>query len=265
MNVVRQVLEDASGIASICGRGTAARWLGGVLLKSPAILRRRNLQPVDRLFKPVPRALRHRRADGSVVQVRATGPQLLTGVREMWVRGDYLADGWLTLPEGEAVVDLGANRGLFTLMALAHHPANRAVCVEAAQPLLSVLGENLRLNGFEDRAAVVDRFIGSATRYQDDMRRRDDYAVAQTIAQEQLVADHDLGAIGLLKCDIEGSEFGVLRSDAPLVQGARQVTAEIHSFAGDVATILAELEAAGMETRIAAQRGGTWIVQARRV
>ena len=64
-------------------------------------------------------------------RARLFGEQVISGIREIWVRDVYLNRGILSIAPDATVVDLGANAGNFTMLALAHGSGVRCVSVEA--------------------------------------------------------------------------------------------------------------------------------------
>ncbi|ESR24780.1 tRNA1(Val) (adenine(37)-N6)-methyltransferase [Lutibaculum baratangense] len=64
--------------------------------------------------------------------------------------------------EGETVLDLGAGAGVASLCLLARVPGAKAILVEADPAMAELAEENLRRNGFGDRAAVRCLRIGEA-------------------------------------------------------------------------------------------------------
>lgn len=126
---------------------------------------------------------------------------------------------------GGTVVDVGANIGFFTIeSSLAVGAGGRVIAIEAAPPHISALHANLRLNdiknveviesgvGEENCSANLTLPVGSnlgmftvgkvegRTSYQINLRTLDD-----------LLLEHDVGPVDLIKMDIEGSEFRALK------------------------------------------------------
>ena len=72
--------------------------------------------------------------------------------------------------------------------------------------------------------------------------------------------------IGILKCDIEGSEFGLLGPHSKLLAMTRVLACEVHAFAGDVAKLVADVQATGLAIgSIDRSRDGSVTLLARRV
>src|SRR5687768_10363700 len=104
----RQLASDFNGLRRVCGNAFAVRWLAAVARHFPTCLKTRNLQAADLAFGRGPVGAKFGHAQAQLV-----GDSIVTGVREIWVRDCYLGDGFLTIPDGSTVVDIGANFGTF--------------------------------------------------------------------------------------------------------------------------------------------------------
>jgi hypothetical protein len=256
MNAIGTILRDAAGLRQTLGAAAAARWMLAIATKFPKVRKSGTLQPADRTMGDRPRLLRHRTG----ARARAAGINLVTGVREVWVRDAYLRDNWLVLPPGGTVVDLGGNRGLFTLLALASHPQNRCITVEADASFVRLIESNLKLNGWEDRCQLHAGVIGEPLGVLETASPKD---LSPAIDQQE-IADSISGRIDFLKVDIEGSEYGVLTPDSPLLQLADQVAMEVHDLQEPLEVLLRTLDDAGFEHRLIDQNPVNAILQARR-
>ena len=117
--MLRVIFADFWGLRRVGGFALAVRWLFAIVFNFRQCRAERNLQPADRAMGEGPFAVRMDDA-----RARVIGPQVLSGVREIWVRDVYLQRGLLTMPTQGTVVDLGANMGNFTLLALAQGPGS---------------------------------------------------------------------------------------------------------------------------------------------
>jgi hypothetical protein len=199
----------------------ALRWLTGMAREARKCVATRSFVPADDSMGDGPFRVNLRGATASLV-----GQHVFRGLREIWVRDVYLGGGFLSIPDGSTVVDLGANMGNFTLLALGHGPRVRVVSVEASETCVAKLRRSLAANGWDDRAQVIHAFIigeGVASL---------DLQGAQAIHESQLIGRAALKSVDFLKCDIEGSEFGLLGPDSRLLRMARQIAMEVHRFGG---------------------------------
>jgi FkbM family methyltransferase len=242
LNQVRAIVADARGIATVCGWLIALRWLTWIALTLPACVRSRNLQPADRRMGSGPF-----RVSRGASHALLSGPQVFSGIREIWVRDVYLRDDYLQIPQGAVVIDFGANLGNFTNLALAQHPDVRVIAVEPSLALSSSLLKSVSNNGWANRVAVKRAFVGVSTRVQSAVADIPDYQDAPFITEEEFLSEFDIKRVDFLKCDIEGSEFFLLRPESRLLAMTRSLAIEIHTWGGPVSSFLSGLRDIGFE------------------
>jgi FkbM family methyltransferase len=260
MSMIRTVASDAAKITRACGPVIGSRWLAGIGFNWRSCLAARNLQPADRALGRGPFHARLGPARALLV-----GDNAFSGLREIWARDVYLGGGFLKIPPQATVLDLGANVGNFTLLALGHGPDVRVVSVEANAEMCECdLPGNLRANGWEHRANIINAFVGGQTRVQDDMIRRNLDRVAPSLSEAALIGAAGLTRIDLLKCDIEGSEFELLTPTSALLAMTSQLAIELHSWAGKPSEFIAMLRQLGFETRITVDTPEATVVLAKR-
>jgi FkbM family methyltransferase len=86
---------------------------------------------------------------------------LLDGYWEQWITNVFLS----VVQPGMRVVEVGANMGWYSLLAAANiGPAGKLVSFEANPRMAEILRRNISINGFLDRAEVVDKAVFSANR-----------------------------------------------------------------------------------------------------
>jgi FkbM family methyltransferase len=259
---IKVILRDARGIARVCGPAMALHWLFCIARSAPQCLAEKNLQPADRLMGRGPFRVRRGRARATLA-----GEQVFSGIREIWVRDVYLKNDFLRIEPGAVVLDLGANMGNFSHLALAHDADVSVVAVEPSRMLSETLRESARLNGWDQRVQVERAFIGTSTQVQERVGGGDpEYSGVPFVAEADFVERLRLQRIDLLKCDIEGSEFFLIEPESRLLGMARQLAIEIHPWGGNVAQFLARLKALGFVIgSIEYDAGGACIALARRV
>jgi FkbM family methyltransferase len=236
--------RDLRGLISVCGLSIALRWALKVLLRLPDVVRQGNLQPADAAMGEGPFAV-HVKRYGCRFQI--SGPCALAGIRELYVRDVYLRNRWLQVGPGGIVVDLGANMGNFSALALACHPTVRVVAVEPSRQMISRFIASVGLNpGFLDRVLLLRAFVGSPARLQRELLAAEpEYADAGWLTEDDLIDRGRLTRISLLKCDIEGSEFGLLGPDSRLLALADALACEVHAPAGDVPAFVSGIATSG--------------------
>ena len=257
--MARQLASDFNGLRRVCGNAFALRWLAAVARYFPSCVKTRNLQAADLAFGRGPVHAKLGNAQAQLV-----GDGIVTGVREIWVRDCYLGDGFLSIPDGSTVVDLGANIGTFTMLALAHGKNVRVVAVEPNRQATQFLSEAARLNGFEHRVQICHCFLGGRTHVQDELAATEDYAGSPFLTEDEFIEGYNLSKIDILKCDIEGSEFQLLTKESRLLAAARQVSIELHREFGDPQKFIEMLREMGFEVRIRRESPHDCIVNARR-
>lgn len=242
MRLVNKIrMNYGSRAFKVLGAAGYARYLLVSILNSAAIVREKSLRPVDRGMTGLVR-LRHllnsRRycvdldsyRDGDVEE----GSFAFGLLREIWLRDVYLRHFDLPARLG-CVVDLGANRGIFSLQAAA--VAERVVAVEPMQAYSKPLARNLEINAFANVIVVNAMVGGRALMGQDGfalMPLREIMAMAQGLP------------IDLVKIDIEGSEFGL---DLECLRPAKRLAMEVHPQWGNAAELIKRVESLGFECR----------------
>ncbi len=172
----------------------------------------------------------------------------------MYGRQVYFALPELRIEPGDAVVDLGANRGLFSLLAL-RLGAQRAIAVEAQGGFIPLIRQLLDRNGCADRALVEWCMVGA------EAGALADPAVAEAASHWQagvpirsmreLLERSGIQRIDFLKMDIEGSEFDLLAHDNAWLRDVRRLAMEVHKDFGEPALVARILAQAGLTVRLA--------------
>src|SRR5258706_9042155 len=225
--MLKKLWADFRGLGRVCGWPFAIRWLFKVAINARQCVRGRNLMPADLAMGEGPFRMRRGR-----LPVKMWGYKVVPSIREIWVRDVYLGD-LVKLPERGLVLDLGANRGYFTTLAASGGPAVRVVAVEASRVGCAAIEQLSQLNGWADRVQVINHFVGGDTPMQHDTEAIPDSDGVSFISEDELIRRADIDRIALLKCDIEGSEFELLRSGSRLLALADQISIEVHDIAGD--------------------------------
>jgi FkbM family methyltransferase len=247
-----KVFQDVIGSGRVCGWEIAARWAGGVFCDLPRTVRERNLQGADRRLerRPIP----GRFGTGRLVWFEGLGSY--SGIREIWVRNVYGIGETVDIWPGARVLDLGANQGTFSMLAASL--GAKVVAVEPGIGLSSRIGAVAERNGLSGQLRVLSVAVGSTTKVQEAMASMEEYRGIRFIGEEELLEAVGWESIDLFKCDIEGSEFGLLRDGGGILGRARQVAMEIHPWGGSVEVFMKSLIGLGFKLRVseADARGG---------
>lgn len=221
------------------------RMVGAFLKTLPAIARAGDLRPLDRAMSDLGDKFHFRgrslRFDCAFSDALINDGSYAFGiVREILIRDCYFQylpqDAYEGLGD---VVDLGANRGLFTTLAAAS--AERVLSIEADPAFRPVIVHNARINGF-DHVTVETVFVGSGGSLGDCAHEEVDLAA--------LLDRHGFDRVDLLKMDIEGSEFALF-SHPDWLPRVQRICMEVHRAHGDVAQIRSCLKEGGFHLAFA--------------
>lgn len=218
-----------------------ARYVAAAIAASPSVLRTGNLRAVDAAMVGI-LELRHP-LDGRVVRIDldayrpgddAEGSYAFGLVREIWLRDIYFRHFDLS-SRLACVIDLGANRGIFSLQAAA--VAERVIAVEPLADYARPLARNLALNGL-DNVVVVNALVGGEALLQ--------HGAGTHISLHELVEMAQGLPLDLVKIDIEGSEFGL---DFESLRAAGRLAMEVHPQWGSPAALVEKVRQLGFDCR----------------
>ena len=180
---------------------------------------------------------------------------------------DYEKLPGFTPHKGWVVMDAGAYIGFYTVYAALR--VGREGLVVAIEPLgvnRAFLEENIVVNGFEDRVRVDPRALSdkrsvallhvscypaTSSLFQDHILRHGEVCGSKrvvTVPLDQLIQDHGLERVDLLKLDIEGAERLVLGSRG-WDRYVERLVVEVHTDVVEVAEIIKLLEERGYRVR----------------
>jgi FkbM family methyltransferase len=171
------------------------------------------------------------------------------GAREIYGRQTYFAPWTSAIGKGHTVIDLGANVGLFSV--LAARLGARVIAVEAQSNLLPILRRNLRQNNCS--ANVIHGLIGegSGLAASGALKSGSHYQVEPPILSlNQIAADLRDRYIDFLKIDIEGSEYDLFSKNVEWLGRTSKIAMEVHESFGDPEMIVATLIDAGLDVRL---------------
>jgi FkbM family methyltransferase len=254
--MIGKLWHDFLGLRRVCGDVVALRWLASVAICFPQCVRGRSLNAADRFLGEGPfRA----RSQGSTAMLH--GYQVISHVREIWVRDVY---GIGQLPESGTVLDLGANRGFFTAAAAGRGPSVRVIAVEASRVGCRAISDLAERNGWSARIEVCNAFIGGDTHHQHDEQSIPDHKGVGYLTLAQLLDRYKVQHVDFLKCDIEGSEFGLIESDPEALDHVDSLAMEVHYDVGSRQRMTRMLESAGFVVTIQSEAPDGCILRARK-
>jgi FkbM family methyltransferase len=241
--------RTAGDVVSVCRSAcptTAARWVTAFVTHLPECTRCRSLRPADQAWERA--GAQFRTSTGAVVSLPAA---FTPGAREMYCRNVYLRTG-LIMPSAGWVIDLGANRGLFSVWAAL--TGARVIAVEAQQGFAAEIDSLADHNGVGDLITIETAVAsgvgvsGSAVGLiaDDDVWATASHGTAARPADVSvpgLMSAYGVDRIDMLKMDIEGGEFAVLAEGEDLgwLQHVRQLALEVHVGSGDVPAMIQRL------------------------
>lgn len=253
--LARRTIADIRSVYHAAPLPATAHWLTALIVRMPECAGLRSLAPADRAWAHT--GARFRTVNGVTVSLP---PGYTAGAREMYCRNVYLRAG-LSMPTSGWVVDLGANRGLFSIWA-----AMSGAHVVAVEAQLGFAAEIRRLaahNGVAGRVNVEIAMAGGGTDSGSAVGILADDRHWSTcshgaperpteISMPQVISKHDISRIGLLKMDIEGSEFAVLGSAGNLawLKLVDQLVLEVHQEFGNAAELVRRVESHGFAAEV---------------
>ncbi len=207
------------------------------------IIRTKNLAIIDKQFSKY-RSLEFKDVFGKSLKIdplmndtAVVGDSGIFGqIREMIVKNCYLKLLNITAEsEFQIVVDLGANRGMFSLMM--SNLSGMVYMVENNPNYKLVIENNFKTNNFSNYT-LSNQFIGnSGMNYEKGM---------QSLSFTEWVNNQNINRIDLLKIDIEGSEFSIFQEKYNW-NTVHFITMEIHPKCGNPIAIIDKLIAFGFE------------------
>jgi FkbM family methyltransferase len=241
---------DIKAVCRMAHPLSAIRWLGSFVAHLPECVHSNSFIPADRSW--VHAGARFQTSTGAIISLPG---EYTSGAREMYCRDVYLRNG-IRIPADGWVVDLGANRGLFCVWAAV--TGARVVAVEAQEGFAAGIRHLAECNNVADRVhveiALASGVILSGARVgvvADDHRwATTSHGAAsrpRDVSVPQLMSEHEIDRIGLLKVDIEGGEFAVFGVDEDLrwLDQVDQLVLEVHRDFGDAASLIGRLGAHG--------------------
>jgi FkbM family methyltransferase len=160
-------------------------------------------------------------------------------------------------PAGGLILDVGAHHGIFSVAAIRHYPNARLIAVEPDPTGAKMLRANVALNGYLDRAEIVDAAIAAkegsallarslegswANRLVDDEEEDEPVVHVRSVRLESILRGRKPF---LVKCNAEGGEFEMIPQ---LLGGGLRpafISLFVHPDAGSESRLLDEIRGAG--------------------
>jgi FkbM family methyltransferase len=249
------IAQDLRGLQQVAGILTTIQYLGMLARTIRPVLSSKSLMPADgampkkvyRLqpIKGRPEVLVDTLADGVV-------SNLFSAARELYFRRVYLRQPGFSIGPEDTILDLGANVGLFTILAAVC--GRRVVAVEAQSGFLPYIHANLERNDVGHKADIIHGILAPKTgMLKDGKEAASHWGVnPKEIQIPDLIDQYNLDSIDFLKIDIEGSEFGLFnqKEDLTWLNKVHRIAMEVHPPFGDPNSIANLLKNHGLETWI---------------
>jgi hypothetical protein len=253
MSSMRHFLSEYAALRRVLGPHDLLALAVATAANAPAILRTGKLTRVDAAmsrdmtvhFSGVPITLPLAQIDRLLA---ATGDNPSFGnVREIYARNCYLRHLALKRPV-RAVLDLGANRGMVSLLALRVLEAQIVVGVEPEALYLPIHRLLLEANGCSPNSSPrYTKFVSSPSA---ELR-----APGRSISIATILREQQIDRFHLVKIDIEGHE-GELFSEPEWLAKVDNITMELHpTWLKDVSLIPRVMADYGFEYLVSNQAG----------
>uniref|UniRef100_UPI0021BE9752 FkbM family methyltransferase n=1 Tax=Frankia tisae TaxID=2950104 RepID=UPI0021BE9752 len=245
-----RLVHDMRRIAAVAGPSAALRYGAAIVRHAPTICRTGSLDAADRAmanrdwtFRPLPG-----------VQVILPG-SAFGDAREMYCRGAYTAlPGYAPAP-GEIVVDLGANQGLFSL--LAARVGADVIAVEAQRGFASTFVHRASGSGVSNRIQLLHALVGTATGVLAAPRARENASHwdddwdddVDVLTMAEVFEAGGIDQVDLMRIDIAGSEF-VLFDEPGWLDAVGRIVMKVHTGFGDPRTLVDLLIRCGFEATL---------------
>ena len=175
------------------------------------------------------------------------------GAREMYCRQVYFPTPSFALNPGTTVMDLGANVGLFSILAAL--AGCKAIAVEAQSGFVRELTDLASSYGLATGIIVENAFVGSGTGLFSDFSAlatasHFEGCTPPFVSMTELLAKHHVDQLDFLKVDIEGSEFDLFQSGGQWLRQVRRIAMEVHPRFGSVCDLQRIIESQGMSVEL---------------
>jgi len=182
--------------------------------------------------------------DGLTITIRKNHADAMT-IAEIFL-GDNYTRG-LTLPSNPVIIDIGGFVGDFSLYAAKRLNARRVIVCEPSPRNWALLLMNISNNGYQDRIEPVNKAVTDGGSVMMNIDAPDEsqcmvsayYHSGQPltavpgISLSELLREHAVESVDLLKIDCEGGEFAILESTpSDVFRRIRNIVFEYHQVDG---------------------------------
>ncbi|MEO1291586.1 MAG: FkbM family methyltransferase [Pseudomonadota bacterium] len=218
--------REVANVVRVCGTATARQFASHCVAAAPTIARQGTLQAADaRMGGSVDVSYRGAEIRMPVGEADRTNmvendSPMFAAIREIFGRDVYLR-GFAPFGPVRTMLDLGANRGVVSLMAAKALGAEWVAGVEplsAYRPVAAVLAEANDLTAAQRHR--IEAFVGAED-------------TEDSVTVETILAQHGVERLDLLKVDIEGAENAVfLDGPTGFLARTERIVCELHPDLG---------------------------------
>jgi FkbM family methyltransferase len=185
-----------------------------------------------------------RTADGLTITMRQNRGDAMT-LAEIFLDNCYVRN--LTLPHNPVVIDVGGFIGDFSLYAVKRLNARRVIVCEPSPRNWALLLKNIANNGYENRIEPVNKAVTDGGNAMMNIDAPDEcqcmvsaycpseqgLSAVPGISLSQLLRDHAVESVDLLKIDCEGGEYAILETTpTDVLSRIRNIVFEYHDIDG---------------------------------
>jgi FkbM family methyltransferase len=218
-------------------------YVASCLLTTPTIFREKSLRSVD--VKMAGRKW----VFGLYGTCISLDGALFGGVREIYCRRVYFSLPDFRLKPSDTVIDLGANAGVFAI--LAGCICKKVVALEAQSGFVPEIYSNALSNSCSERVSVEFGIVGANSGVFCDVGHLEaaSHFVEKPplISMDDLIIRHSIKLVNFLKIDIEGSEFDLFNGDISWLMSVEKIAMEVHLEFGDIVGLVTKLKDKGFD------------------
>jgi FkbM family methyltransferase len=233
MNSLILLTKELIHLYRVVDRKTFLVYLKSITMNLSEIVRKKSLMPADRMM-----------AGRNCVFKVNKKHVILEGVffglaREIYSKRNYFTLPGFEINENDTIVDLGANAGVFTLLAALC--GSKVIAVDAQSGFKEVIEKNVNNNGCSEKVNFVSGIVGANSGVVSDpfKRKSASHYIDKTpeISLPEIITRFNLNKIDFLKVDIEGSEFALFSDNNEWLSLVDKIAMEVHPEFGDVKSL----------------------------
>jgi FkbM family methyltransferase len=229
VNMFFRLLRELINVGRVVDNKTFFNYLVSVLINLSEIIKTRSLMPADKTM--IGKSYIFRIFGHSIILQSS----LFGLAREIYCKKVYFTIPGFLIGKNDVVIDLGANAGVFTI--LAAMCGRRVIAVEAQSEFIREIENNLKINKCTNNTSLVLGIIASDSGIFSDKSKlksashyRDE---PPELTLSEIIDRFKIDKIDFLKIDIEGSEFNLFVQNSNLLSIINKIAMEVHPEFGD--------------------------------